>query len=95
MWFGGDRKKETLDEFFRTELSRWRRQRIEACCVDMRKPFRLSLEQWVLQCSIVYDKFHIVQHANDAVEERRGICSIARGNSARVNVFETPRSIIY
>jgi transposase len=71
LWFGGDRKKETLDEFFRTQLSRWRRQRIEACCVDMWKPFRLSLEQWVPPCRIVYDKFHILQHAHDAVEEVR------------------------
>ena len=31
LWFGGDRKKEALDEFFRTQLSPWRRQRIEAC----------------------------------------------------------------
>lgn len=71
LWFGGDRKKETLDDFFRTQLSRWRRQRVEACCVDMWKPFRLSIEDWVPQCRIVYDKFHILQHANDAVEEVR------------------------
>jgi transposase len=71
LWFGGDRKKETLDEFFRTQLSRWRRQHVEACCVDMWKPFRLSIEEWVPQCRIVYDKFHILQHANDAVEEVR------------------------
>ena len=71
LWFGRDRKKETLDEFFRTQLSQWRRQHIEACCVDMWKPFRLSIEEWVPQCRIVYDKFHILQHANDAVEEVR------------------------
>src|SRR3954471_24406535 len=71
LWFGGDRKKETLDEFFRTQLSRWRRRHVEACCVDMWKPFRLSIEEWVPQCRIVYDKFHILQHANDAVEEVR------------------------
>jgi transposase len=71
LWFGGDRKKETLDEFFRTQLSPWRRKRIGACCVDMWEPFRLSLEQWVAQCRIVYDKFHVLQHANNAVEEVR------------------------
>jgi transposase len=37
----------------------------------MWKPFRLSLEQWVPQCRIVYDKFHILQHANDGAEEVR------------------------
>jgi transposase len=71
LWFGNERKKETLDEFFRTQLSRGRRKRIEACCVDMWEPFRLSIEEWVPGCRIVYDKFHIIQHANDAVEEAR------------------------
>src|ERR1035441_6610364 len=35
LWFGRERKKETLDEFFREELSRQQRKRIEAACVDM------------------------------------------------------------
>jgi transposase len=71
LWFGDERKKETLDEFFRTQLSPWRRQRIVACCVDLWKPFRLSREEWVPQCCLVSDKFHILQHAKDAVEEVR------------------------
>jgi transposase len=69
LWFGKERKKETLDEFFRTQLRSGQRRRIEACCVDMWEPFRLSIEEWVPGCRIVYDKFHIIQHANDAVEE--------------------------
>jgi len=30
LWFGRERKKETLDEFFAQELSRWQRSRITA-----------------------------------------------------------------
>ena len=71
LWFGRERKKETLDEFFQDELSAWQRMRIEAVCVDMWEPYRLSLEQWAPNCRIVYDKFHIMQHANDAVDEVR------------------------
>jgi transposase len=71
LWFGRERKKETLDEFFQGELSAWRRMRIEAACVDMWEPYRLSLEQWAPNCRIVYDKFHIMQHANAAVDEVR------------------------
>jgi transposase len=71
LWLGKERKKETLDEFFRTQLRSGQRRRIEACCVDMWEPFRLSIEEWVPGCRIVYDKFHIIQHANDAVEEVR------------------------
>jgi transposase len=71
LWFGKERKKETLDEFSRTQLRSSQRKRIEAVCVDMWEPFRLSLEEWIPGCRIVYDKFHIIQHANDAVDEVR------------------------
>src|SRR5258708_17382405 len=56
LWFGRERKKETLDEFFRSQLRSRQRKRIEAACVDMWEPFRLSIEQWASQCQIIYDK---------------------------------------
>src|SRR5947208_9700653 len=71
LWFGRERKKETLDDFFRSQLVSRQRKRIEAACVDMWEPFRLSLEEWAPRCRIVNDKFHILQHANDAVDEVR------------------------
>jgi transposase len=71
LWFGRERKKETLDEFFREELSSRQRYRIEAACVDMWEPFRLSIQEWAPQCKIVYDKFHIMKHANEAIDEVR------------------------
>lgn len=71
LWFGRERKKETLDEFFRSQLVSRQRRRIEAACVDMWEPFRKSIEQWAPQCKIVYDKFHVLQHANNAVDEVR------------------------
>ena len=71
VWFGRERKKETLDEFFRTQLSRRQRQRIEAACVDMWEPYKASIQEWSPNCAIVYDKFHIMQHANQAVDEVR------------------------
>ena len=68
VWFGQDRKKATLDDFFSQELSRGQWGRIAAACVDMWAPFKSSIEQWARQCAIVYDKFHIMQHANKAVD---------------------------
>jgi transposase len=83
LWFGNERKKETLDEFFRTQLRSGQRQRIEAACVDMWEPFRLSIEEWVSKCRIVYDKFHIIQHANDAVDEVRKAEFFRKGREMR------------
>jgi transposase len=83
LWFGMERKKETLDEFFRTQLRSGQRKRIEAACVDMWEPFRLSMEEWVPGCRIVYDKFHILQHANDAVDEVRRAEFFRKGRKMR------------
>jgi len=71
LWFGRGRKEETLDEFFGQELSACQRGRITAACVDMWEPFTKSILKWVPECKIVYDKFHVMQHANAAVDEVR------------------------
>lgn len=83
LWFGRERKKETLDEYFQTELSRGQRRRIEAACVDMWEPYRLSIEEWAPQCQIIYDKFHIMQHANAAVDEVRRAEFFRKGGRMR------------
>jgi transposase len=71
LWFGRERKKETLDQFFQEELSAGQRMRITAACVDMWEPFRMSIEQWAPNCRIVYDKFHVMRRANNATDEVR------------------------
>ncbi len=73
LWLGRERKQETLDEFFQTQLSAFQRSAIQAACVDMHEPYRMSLEQWAPQCRLVYDKFHVMKHANEAVSEVRCI----------------------
>jgi transposase len=83
LWFGRERKKETLDEFFREHVSAFQRSVIRAACVDMWEPFRQSLEQWVPNCQIIYDKFHILQHASAAVDEVRRAEFFRKGGRAR------------
>lgn len=83
LWFGQDRKQETLDEFFRTELSGLQRGRITAACVDMWEPFTASILSWAPQCRIVYDKFHVMQHASKAVDEVRRAEFFRKGGRMR------------
>ena len=83
LWFGKDRKEETLDEFFREELSAMQRGRITAACVDMWEPFTASILKWAPQCRIVYDKFHVMQHANKAVDEVRRAEFFRKGGRMR------------
>jgi transposase len=86
LWFGRERKKETLDEFFRSRLSAMQRKRIQAACVDMWRPFRSSIEEWAPQCAIIYDKFHVMQHANKAIDETRRAEFFRQGGQKRALV---------
>jgi transposase len=83
LWFGQDRKQETLDEFFRTQLSERQREGIAAACVDMWRPFTNSIEHWAPNCRIVFDKFHILQHANKAIDEVRRAEFFRKGGRMR------------
>jgi transposase len=83
LWFGQERKKESLDGFFEHELSARQRRGIEAACVDMWEPYRRSIEQWAPRCQIIYDKFHIMQHANAAVDEVRRAEFFRKGGRMR------------
>ena len=65
------------------QLSAFQRRVIGAACVDMWEPYRQSLEQWVPQCQIIYDKFHILQHASQAVDEVRRAEFFRKGGRAR------------
>ena len=83
LWFGRDRTQATLDDFFREELSRGQRHRIVAACVDMWPAFTTSIHHWAPQCRIVYDKFHVMQHANAAVDEVRRAEFFRKGDRVR------------
>jgi transposase len=83
LWFGRERKKETLDGFFTQHLSAFQRSVINVACMDMWPAFRQSVEQWAPQCAIVYDKFHVLQHANRAVDEVRRAEFFRKGGAAR------------
>lgn len=59
------------------------RARIEAACVDMWEPCRLSIQQWAPDCRIVCDKFHIMQRANGAGDEVRRAEFFRKGGRMR------------
>jgi transposase len=47
------------------------------------EPYRLSIEQHAPNCRIVYDKFHVLQHANAAVDEVRRAQFFRKGGRHR------------
>jgi transposase len=83
LWVGRERKQETLDRFFAEALPPPRRRAVRAVCVDMWEPFRLSLQQHLPHAKIVYDKFHVVRHASEALDETRRAEFFRQGADAR------------
>lgn len=71
IWFGGQgRREEDFDQFF-AALGAKKNARIELAVMDMWRPFRNSLQRNAPQARIVYDKFHIIRHLADALDEVR------------------------
>ncbi|MBL7191631.1 ISL3 family transposase, partial [bacterium] len=70
LWSGTGRSKETLRAFFQ----HWgpeKSKRIIGVCCDMWNPYVDVIKEYAPQATIVFDKFHIVRHLNDAVDQVR------------------------
>ena len=71
IWFGGtDRSEASLDQFY-AWLSPRKAARLRLAVMDMWKPFRLSTARHAPQASILFDKFHVLRHLGDALDQVR------------------------
>jgi len=73
IWFGGkDRSEASMDEFY-TWLGPSRSKRIRLAVMDMWKAFRNSTLKagHAPQASILFDKFHVLRHLSDALDQVR------------------------
>ncbi len=69
--FGGtDRSEANLDQFY-AWLGPRNAARLRLAVMDMWKPFRLSTARHVPQASILFDKFHILRHLGEALDQVR------------------------
>ena len=48
-----------------------RRRAVRAVCVDMWKPYLLSLKEHLPRAVIVFDKFHVMRHLGEALDKVR------------------------
>ena len=71
IWFGGkDRSEASLEEFY-AWLGPKKCQRIRLAVMDMWKPFRTATAGHAPDAAIVFDKFHIMRHLGEALDEVR------------------------
>jgi transposase len=70
VWAGKDRKAKTLLRFFR-KLGPERTAQLEAVSADMWEPYLIVLRKKAPQAAVIFDRFHIVRHLNEAVTKVR------------------------
>jgi transposase len=71
IWFGGkDRSEESLDLFWE-ELGSKKAEKVRLAVMDMWKPFEASTLMNATQAAILYDKFHVMRHLGEALDEVR------------------------
>jgi len=71
IWFGGeDRSKESMDLFYEW-LGPAKTKHIRLAVMDMWKPFEKSTREKAPQAAILYDKFHVIKHLNEALDKIR------------------------
>ena len=73
IWFGGkDRSEESMDEFFQW-LGPKKSKKIRLAVMDMWKAFRHSTLKpgHAPQASILFDKFHVIRHLSEALDQVR------------------------
>jgi transposase len=71
IWIGGTgRTKEDMDLFF-AEIGVGQSEKIELAVMDMWRPFRNSTNEHAPHARIVFDKFHVLRHLSNALDDVR------------------------
>ena len=70
VWAGKDRKVKTLLRFFK-KLGPERTAQLQAVSADMWEPYLIVLRKKAPQARVIFDRFHIVRHLNEALASVR------------------------
>lgn len=71
IWFGGkDRSEESMNLFY-SGLGLHKTRKIRLAVMDMWKAFENATRCHAPQAAILYDKFHVIRHLNDALDKVR------------------------
>ncbi len=83
VWAGKERKAKTLLRFFR-KLGPQRAVELEAVSMDMWEPYITVVGKKTPQARVIFDRFHIVKHLNEAVDKtRRELVRELKGTARR------------
>ena len=71
IWFGGEDRSEASLDMFYNSLGPKKSKKIELAVMDMWKAFEKSTRKNVPQAAILYDKFHVMRHLENALDKIR------------------------
>jgi len=71
IWFGGEGRTEKDMDLFYAFLGKENAGKIRLAVMDMWKAFRNSTRRNAPQAAVLFDKFHILRHLSDALDEVR------------------------
>ena len=71
LWVGEDRTEQAVKKFFTDEMGRRRCRTLPVVCMDMWAAYAKLVREHAPNAHILFDRFHIVKHLNEAVEEVR------------------------
>jgi transposase len=71
IWFGGDDRSEASMAQFYQWLGEKKCARIRLAVMDMWKPFRNATNAHAPQAAILFDKFHVIRHLGEALDQVR------------------------
>jgi transposase len=71
LWVGEDRTEEAVKKFFTEEMGKRRCQTLRVVCMDMWAAYANLVREHAPNAQILFDRFHIVKHLNEAVDAVR------------------------
>jgi transposase len=66
-----DRTEDTAKTLLTTDLTTRQRAAVTAVCMDMHRPYLNAVAEVLSKADVVFDKFHVLQHASAALDEVR------------------------
>lgn len=70
IWVSKSRRKEALDEYFEL-IGKEACKEMEVVCTDQHEAYSASVKEYCKNAKIVWDRFHLVQSFNEALNEER------------------------
>ena len=71
IWFGGEDRSEASMGQFDQGLAERKSGRIRLALMDMWQPFRNATQSYAPQAALLFDKFHVMRHLGEALEQVR------------------------